>query len=358
MKAGSGPGAPSTRLAMEEFSSVWLGQSDLPEPAVKLEPEFYYKEEDYQYSPYSTYSHPLTPDQDTPPNSSPGLPDQEFHEFHENSKRIPREFLELPGQCVSGGGVVVAGQEYPNYSLQPDTALYSSGYPGQLYPGQYSTELQFPAQWEAGQGGEVGCPAKPKSEVNTGHQSGASQVPAGFIIPSSYPNYVNNSSLAFPNQNQQTINEFESQFTDYYSQPACPVQQEQPKKLSKWKEKVVKSRQICVVCGDRSSGWHYNVLACEGCKGFFRRSISKQLNYSCKFGGNCTIDKASRKRCQACRLKKCHLKGMKPESVEETQKIKKAAAGAREQSQLDRLDRLDRLPWLEGATAMKPFMEE
>ena len=99
---------------------------------------------------------------------------------------------------------------------------------------------------------------------------------------------------------------------------------QQTRKLSKWKEKVVKSRQVCVVCGDRSSGWHYNVLACEGCKGFFRRSIAKKLIYSCKFSGNCGIDKSSRKRCQACRLKKCHYKGMKPESVEDSSKVKKA----------------------------------
>ena len=72
---------------------------------------------------------------------------------------------------------------------------------------------------------------------------------------------------------------------------------------------VSKSVEVCVVCGDKSSGWHYNVLACEGCKGFFRRSIARALDYKCKFGGNCEIDMYMRKRCQACRLRKCHLKG-------------------------------------------------
>lgn len=28
-----------------------------------------------------------------------------------------------------------------------------------------------------------------------------------------------------------------------------------------------KNEDICLICGDRASGYHYNALSCEGCKG-------------------------------------------------------------------------------------------
>eukprot|EP00095_Tigriopus_kingsejongensis_P001373 snap_masked-scaffold1253_size52701-processed-gene-0.0 protein:Tk01373 transcript:snap_masked-scaffold1253_size52701-processed-gene-0.0-mRNA-1 annotation:"ecdysone receptor" len=73
--------------------------------------------------------------------------------------------------------------------------------------------------------------------------------------------------------------------------------------------------ELCTVCGDRASGYHYNALACEGCKGFFRRSITKNSSYSCKYGDGCEIDMYMRRKCQACRLKKCYTVGMRAECV-------------------------------------------
>ncbi|KAG9269052.1 nuclear receptor subfamily 1 group D member 1-like [Astyanax mexicanus] len=73
---------------------------------------------------------------------------------------------------------------------------------------------------------------------------------------------------------------------------------------------------LCKVCGDIASGFHYGVHACEGCKGFFRRSIQQNINYKmCVKNENCLIMRMNRNRCQHCRFKKCLAVGMSRDAV-------------------------------------------
>ncbi|CAG0888497.1 unnamed protein product [Cyprideis torosa] len=72
----------------------------------------------------------------------------------------------------------------------------------------------------------------------------------------------------------------------------------------------------CVVCGDTSSGKHYGILSCNGCSGFFKRSVRRKLIYRCQAGtGSCIVDKTHRNQCQACRLKKCIQMGMNKDGM-------------------------------------------
>nr|XP_025716517.1 nuclear receptor subfamily 1 group I member 3 isoform X3 [Callorhinus ursinus] len=71
----------------------------------------------------------------------------------------------------------------------------------------------------------------------------------------------------------------------------------------------------CMVCGDRATGYHFHALTCEGCKGFFRRTVSKNTGLTCPFAGNCKVNKAQRRHCPACRLQKCLDAGMKKEMI-------------------------------------------
>lgn len=73
--------------------------------------------------------------------------------------------------------------------------------------------------------------------------------------------------------------------------------------------------QLCAVCGDTAACQHYGVRTCEGCKGFFKRTVQKGAKYVCLADKACPVDKRRRNRCQFCRFQKCLAVGMVKEVV-------------------------------------------
>ncbi|KAG2469166.1 retinoic acid receptor RXR-beta-A isoform X2 [Polypterus senegalus] len=90
---------------------------------------------------------------------------------------------------------------------------------------------------------------------------------------------------------------------------------------------VMSQKRLCAICGDRSSGKHYGVYSCEGCKGFFKRTVRKDLTYTCRDNKDCLVDKRQRNRCQYCRYQKCLAMGMKREAVQEERQRNKDKDG-------------------------------
>jgi len=104
---------------------------------------------------------------------------------------------------------------------------------------------------------------------------------------------------------------------------------------------------VCLVCSDRASGFHYGVLACEGCKGFFKRACKDKVKSQdggccnldqdfsdnsssgasskrqCVFGGSCEINVHTRNRCQHCRIQKCLELGMSKDGIKLGRRSKK-----------------------------------
>ncbi|KAF6775847.1 hypothetical protein AHF37_04815 [Paragonimus kellicotti] len=116
----------------------------------------------------------------------------------------------------------------------------------------------------------------------------------------------------------------------------------------------------CVVCGDNATGFHYRAMTCEGCKGFFRRSVQKKLFYTCKFQGSCSVaDKHNRNSCQKCRFDRCISGGMARELVlDEDKRLAKRrlieANRARKRAEADGLVPVAPTP-IFGCTTQKPL---
>ncbi|CAI5445762.1 unnamed protein product [Caenorhabditis angaria] len=75
--------------------------------------------------------------------------------------------------------------------------------------------------------------------------------------------------------------------------------------------------ELCLVCLDISTGYHYGVPSCNGCKTFFRRTIMKNQSFVCQFEGKCPVDKSIRCACRHCRFEKCLSVGMDRNAIQQ-----------------------------------------
>ncbi|XP_017854468.1 transcription factor HNF-4 homolog isoform X2 [Drosophila busckii] len=115
----------------------------------------------------------------------------------------------------------------------------------------------------------------------------------------------NNNNVYSPNNNNNNNNNSSNNSQQQQQQQQQQLQQQQQQ-----------SPTVCAICGDRATGKHYGASSCDGCKGFFRRSVRKNHQYTCRFSRNCVVDKDKRNQCRYCRLRKCFKAGMKKEAVQ------------------------------------------
>ena len=66
----------------------------------------------------------------------------------------------------------------------------------------------------------------------------------------------------------------------------------------------------CEVCGMSSSGRHYGAFSCEGCRNFFKRSLTAHQFYSCRHSPD-----TESANCKLCRFRACLRAGMSMNAV-------------------------------------------
>ena len=174
-----------------------------------------------------------------------------------------------------------------------------------------------------------------QSAVNT-HQMMAAATDAAQLIQQLQPNNNNNnnnnsnSNINSSSNNNNTSQNILINTANYVFQAAAAVAAQQHHNHSSNNNNnngPQSPKAICAICGDKASGKHYGVHSCEGCKGFFKRTVRKDLTYTCRDSQDCVIDKRQRNRCQFCRYNKCLTTGMKREAVQEERQKGKETGG-------------------------------
>lgn len=106
-------------------------------------------------------------------------------------------------------------------------------------------------------------------------------------------------------------------------------------RLQPRQRRKVPEGELCAVCSDRATGYHYGVASCNGCKTFFRRTIVSEHSFVCQYNGSCDVNKNVRCACRHCRFQKCVAVGMDARAIQNdrdrigpTKKMRLSSGGA------------------------------
>ncbi|CAI5453911.1 unnamed protein product [Caenorhabditis angaria] len=72
----------------------------------------------------------------------------------------------------------------------------------------------------------------------------------------------------------------------------------------------------CLVCETEAHGQHFGIRCCRACAAFFRRTLTMNLRYKCRFEKRCEVSFNKRYSCRSCRFDKCLRVGMRKEMVQ------------------------------------------
>jgi hypothetical protein len=200
---------------------------------------------------------------------------------------------------------------------QQQQQIFLNTYTNQLTPSEFQQQQQQHL---------INSQQQNQSLSNTSHQmaaAAAAAATAAQIITQLQSHQQHSNTSSYSDQNMQQLSPQQSSNNLVAFQAAAAaaaavamnVQQQQQQQQVQ--HQIPSPKAICAICGDKASGKHYGVHSCEGCKGFFKRTVRKDLTYTCRDLRECTIDKRQRNRCQYCRYQKCLTAGMKREAVQE-----------------------------------------
>ncbi|CAL9703260.1 unnamed protein product [Knipowitschia caucasica] len=208
--------------------------------------------------------------------------------------------------CYSGSSVC-----YPKEAMSPVSSDYFSSPASTSTPSTPGYLTQSVSMWDS-----AFDPYSPTAGYWAVEDSATSHAPAFFTFA---PESIEQFSHSFGHEQHETF-QLPSAHASSLAFPPMGMEQcsldgtEQQEESSSPKAKTP-NEGSCAVCGDNASCQHYGVRTCEGCKGFFKRTVQKNSKYVCLANKDCPVDKRRRNRCQFCRFQKCLTVGMVKEVV-------------------------------------------